>query len=46
MNKKQINVIMIAGGIIGVLFLFPPWASLELIDTDQGQALQEKLSYL
>lgn len=38
-------IILIAGGVIGVLFLFPQWASLEFMDTDQGQVLLEKLEY-
>ncbi len=43
MNKKQIIVVLIACGIIGVLFLFPQWASFDFVDTDDGQALYERL---
>lgn len=45
MNKKQIIIILIVCGVIGVQFLFPQWASLEFVDTDQGQVLYERLEY-
>ncbi len=39
MNRKQIIVIVVAAIAIAAAFLFPSWASLEFVDTDQGQIL-------
>ncbi len=34
---------LIACGVIGVLFLFPQWVSFEFVDSEQGQVLYEGL---